>query len=45
MDVIVTGHTSSSRKRVDVFVQIFKDLFQANASDYVGKKIGFEKAK
>jgi len=41
MDLIVTGTSSGGRKRIDQFVQIFKDLFKANASDFIGKKIGF----
>lgn len=43
MDVIVTGHTSSSRKRVELLVNLLKDLFQANQSDYVGKNCSFDK--
>ena len=42
MDIIVTGHTSASRKRVDKIIQILKDLFLVNASDYM-KKVGFER--
>lgn len=44
MDVIVTGQTSGSRKRVDNIVTILKNLFKANASDFIGKKVGFDKA-
>lgn len=43
MDVIVTGHTSSSRKRVELLVNLLKDMFQANPSEYVGKSISFDK--
>lgn len=45
MDVIVTGQTSASKKRVDMIINIFKQLFQANVSDYLNKKILFDKAK
>jgi DNA replication licensing factor MCM4 len=43
MDVIVTGHTSASKKRVDNIVTILMELFQANATDFLNKKIGFDR--
>ncbi len=43
MDVIVTGTSSASKKRVQQIVNIMKDLFKANQSDFVGKKINFDK--
>jgi DNA replicative helicase MCM subunit Mcm2 (Cdc46/Mcm family) len=43
MDVIVTGHTSSSRKRVELLVNMLKDLFKSNQSDYVGKNWTFDR--
>lgn len=43
MDVIVTGTSSASKKRVQQIVNIMKDLFKANQSDFLGKKINFEK--
>ena len=45
MDVLMTGHTSASRKRVEEVVKIMMDLFQANASDYINKKILFNTIK
>ncbi len=42
MDVIVTGQTSASRKRVGNILNLLKDLFQANPSDFI-KKTTFEK--
>lgn len=43
MDVIVTGHTSASRRRVELLVKLLNDLFQANPSDYKGKNQSFDK--
>ena len=43
MDVIVTGTSSASKKRVEQIVNILKDLFKANQSDFLGKKINFDK--
>lgn len=43
MDVIVTGTSSASKKRIDQIFNILKDLFQANQSDFLGKKINFDK--
>jgi len=43
MDVIVTGTSSASKKRIDQIVNIMKDLFKANQSDFINKKIPFEK--
>lgn len=41
MDLLVTGHSSGSRKRVDTIINIMKDLLKANASDFMGKKNSF----
>ncbi len=41
MDLLVTGHSSGSRKRVDAIINIMNNLFKANASDFIGKKISF----
>lgn len=43
MDVIVTGTSSASKKKIDRIVTILKDLFQANQSDFLNKKISFDK--
>ncbi len=43
MDIIVTGVTSASRKRVDSIIILLKDLFQANASEFIGKKTTFDR--
>jgi DNA replication licensing factor MCM4 len=43
MDVIVTGHTSASRRRVELLVKLLNDLFQANPSEYKGKNQSFDK--
>jgi len=43
MDVLVTGTSSASKKRVEQIVNILKDLFKANQSDFLGKKINFDK--
>lgn len=45
MDVLVTGHTSASRRRVEEIIKILQDLFQANASTYLGKKTQFAAIK
>ena len=41
MDIIVTGHTTASRKRVQYIVESLKNLFTANPSDWLDKMIRF----
>ena len=43
MDVIVTGTSSASKKRIDQIVNIMKDYFQANQTEFLGKKTSFDK--
>lgn len=43
MDIIVTGQTSASRKRVDQLIEIMKQMFKANPSEFINKKMSFDK--